>query len=162
MHNSALFLSQCSTLSLSFLFQLFGQVFTCWVGITEILMHCESLSPSLFFFSPSIFHADGDVTDGNRKFSPSSESSVETQRACGEGNISTYSSCIHTQAHKYFDYTPYFNLSNLAFFPSHRCCLLKEYSEYIHLIYAICLILVLFAFPDKYLTISVLLQQLQL
>ncbi|KAI2667766.1 Capping protein, Arp2/3 and myosin-I linker protein 3 [Labeo rohita] len=70
--------------------QLFGQVFTCWVRITEILMHCESPSlPSLFFFSPSIFHADGDVTDGNRKFSPSSESSVETQRACG-GFSETY------------------------------------------------------------------------
>ncbi len=26
------------------------------------------LSLSLFFFSPSIFHADGDVTDGNLKF----------------------------------------------------------------------------------------------
>lgn len=97
MHNNALFLSQCSTLSLSFLFQLFGQVFTCWVRITEILMHCESPSlPPLFFFSPSIFHADGDVTDGNLKFSPSSESSVETQRACGERNISTYSSCIYS------------------------------------------------------------------
>uniref|UniRef100_A0A8C2GGZ8 Capping protein regulator and myosin 1 linker 3 n=1 Tax=Cyprinus carpio TaxID=7962 RepID=A0A8C2GGZ8_CYPCA len=58
--------------------------------ITEILMHCESPStPSLFFFSPSIFHADGDVTDGNLKFSPSSESSVETQRACG-GFSETY------------------------------------------------------------------------
>uniref|UniRef100_A0A8C1NBS5 Capping protein regulator and myosin 1 linker 3 n=1 Tax=Cyprinus carpio TaxID=7962 RepID=A0A8C1NBS5_CYPCA len=58
--------------------------------ITEILMHCESPSTlSLFFFSPSIFHADGDVTDGNLKFSPSSESSVETQRACG-GFSETY------------------------------------------------------------------------
>lgn len=51
MHKSTLFLSQYSTLSLSFLFQLFGQVFTCWVGITEILMHCESLSPPPSSFS---------------------------------------------------------------------------------------------------------------
>ncbi|XP_056600094.1 capping protein, Arp2/3 and myosin-I linker protein 3 isoform X1 [Triplophysa dalaica] len=40
-------------------------------------------------YTPSIFHADGDVTDGSRKFSPSSESSVETQRACG-GFSETY------------------------------------------------------------------------
>ncbi|XP_056325299.1 capping protein, Arp2/3 and myosin-I linker protein 3 [Danio aesculapii] len=40
-------------------------------------------------YTPSIFHADGDVADGNRKFSPSSESSVETQRACG-GFSETY------------------------------------------------------------------------
>ncbi|XP_057190367.1 capping protein, Arp2/3 and myosin-I linker protein 3 isoform X2 [Triplophysa rosa] len=40
-------------------------------------------------YTPSIFHADGDVTDGSRKFSPSSESSLETQRACG-GFSETY------------------------------------------------------------------------
>ncbi|TRY95500.1 hypothetical protein DNTS_026157 [Danionella cerebrum] len=40
-------------------------------------------------YAPSIFHADGEVADGNHKFSPSSDSSVETQRACG-GFSETY------------------------------------------------------------------------
>uniref|UniRef100_A0A8C9TDK0 Capping protein regulator and myosin 1 linker 3 n=1 Tax=Scleropages formosus TaxID=113540 RepID=A0A8C9TDK0_SCLFO len=40
--------------------------------------------------SPSICVSQGDLADGNRKFSPNSETSVETQRACG-GFSETYS-----------------------------------------------------------------------
>ncbi|KTG38520.1 hypothetical protein cypCar_00040253 [Cyprinus carpio] len=67
--------------------------------LDQLISHINFALSRIFnnsIYTPSIFHADGDVTDGNRKFSPSSESSVETQRACGERNISTYSSCIHT------------------------------------------------------------------
>ncbi|XP_034160024.1 capping protein, Arp2/3 and myosin-I linker protein 3 isoform X2 [Pangasianodon hypophthalmus] len=38
---------------------------------------------------PSIFQADGEVSDGGQKYSPSSETSVEAQRACG-GFSETY------------------------------------------------------------------------
>uniref|UniRef100_A0A8C9RQ31 Capping protein regulator and myosin 1 linker 3 n=1 Tax=Scleropages formosus TaxID=113540 RepID=A0A8C9RQ31_SCLFO len=41
-------------------------------------------------FAPSICVSQGDLADGNRKFSPNSETSVETQRACG-GFSETYS-----------------------------------------------------------------------
>lgn len=34
--------------------------------------------------SPSICHSDSDLSDSSRKYSPSSEASVETQRACGK------------------------------------------------------------------------------
>ncbi|XP_077390172.1 capping protein, Arp2/3 and myosin-I linker protein 3-like isoform X3 [Festucalex cinctus] len=40
-------------------------------------------------FAPSICHSDSDLSDGSRKYSPSSETSVETQRACG-GFSETY------------------------------------------------------------------------
>ncbi|KAJ8387626.1 hypothetical protein AAFF_G00151760 [Aldrovandia affinis] len=40
-------------------------------------------------FAPSICRSEGDLSDGSRKFSPSSETSVETQRACG-GFSETY------------------------------------------------------------------------
>lgn len=53
--------------------------------------------------SPSICHSDSDLSEGSRKYSPSSETSVETQRACGKtdiiikhGNLHT---CIHMQSH---------------------------------------------------------------
>uniref|UniRef100_A0A8C4EZ40 Leucine-rich repeat-containing protein 16B n=1 Tax=Dicentrarchus labrax TaxID=13489 RepID=A0A8C4EZ40_DICLA len=35
-------------------------------------------------FAPSICHSDSDLSEGSRKYSPSSETSVETQRACGK------------------------------------------------------------------------------
>lgn len=40
----------------------------------------------LFFLccSPSICHSDSDLSEGSRKYSPSSETSLETQRACGK------------------------------------------------------------------------------
>ncbi|MFT7800129.1 capping protein, Arp2/3 and myosin-I linker protein 3 [Arapaima gigas] len=40
-------------------------------------------------FAPSICVSQGEAADGNRKFSPNSETSVETQRACG-GFSETY------------------------------------------------------------------------
>ncbi|XP_048867473.1 capping protein, Arp2/3 and myosin-I linker protein 3 isoform X2 [Brienomyrus brachyistius] len=40
-------------------------------------------------FAPSICLSQGDTSDGSRKFSPNSETSVETQRACG-GFSETY------------------------------------------------------------------------
>lgn len=49
---------------------------------------------SLFFFccSPSICHSDSDLSDGSRKYSPSSETSLETQRACGKAQTC----CTHS------------------------------------------------------------------
>ncbi|XP_029684525.1 capping protein, Arp2/3 and myosin-I linker protein 3-like isoform X1 [Takifugu rubripes] len=41
-------------------------------------------------FAPSICHSDSDLSEGSRKYSPSSETSLETQRACG-GFSETYS-----------------------------------------------------------------------
>lgn len=38
----------------------------------------------LFCCSPSICHSDSDLSEGSRKYSPSSETSLETQRACGK------------------------------------------------------------------------------
>uniref|UniRef100_A0A3Q2Z2J0 Capping protein regulator and myosin 1 linker 3 n=1 Tax=Hippocampus comes TaxID=109280 RepID=A0A3Q2Z2J0_HIPCM len=40
-------------------------------------------------FAPSICHSDSDLSEGSRKYSPTSETSVETQRACG-GFSETY------------------------------------------------------------------------
>ncbi|CAL8270433.1 unnamed protein product [Arctogadus glacialis] len=40
-------------------------------------------------FAPSICHSDSDLSEGSRKYSPSSETSLETQRACG-GFSETY------------------------------------------------------------------------
>ncbi|KTG33239.1 hypothetical protein cypCar_00024711, partial [Cyprinus carpio] len=53
--------------------------------LDQLISHINFALSRIFnnsIYTPSIFHADGDVTDGNLKFSPSSESSVETQRAC--------------------------------------------------------------------------------
>uniref|UniRef100_A0A8C5ES93 Capping protein, Arp2/3 and myosin-I linker protein 3-like n=1 Tax=Gouania willdenowi TaxID=441366 RepID=A0A8C5ES93_GOUWI len=44
---------------------------------------------STFAYVPSICHSDSDLSEGSRKYSPSSETSVETQRACG-GFSETY------------------------------------------------------------------------
>lgn len=55
-----------------------------------------------FYFhpcSPSICHSDSDLSEGSRKYSPSSETSVETQRACGKGGIAVLTGifqCTHT------------------------------------------------------------------
>ncbi|XP_062857207.1 capping protein, Arp2/3 and myosin-I linker protein 3-like [Trichomycterus rosablanca] len=40
-------------------------------------------------FAPSLCHSDSDLSDGSRKYSPTSDTSVETQRACG-GFSETY------------------------------------------------------------------------
>lgn len=47
--------------------------------------------------SPSICHSDSDLSDGSRKYSPCSETSVETQRACGKKTLpSNMAICTHT------------------------------------------------------------------
>lgn len=48
------------------------------------------LQPQFPFYlhSPSICHSDSDLSDGSKKYSPSSETSVETQRACGKERLS--------------------------------------------------------------------------
>ncbi|XP_035385061.1 capping protein, Arp2/3 and myosin-I linker protein 3-like [Electrophorus electricus] len=40
-------------------------------------------------FAPSLCHSDSELSDGSKKYSPSSDTSVETQRACG-GFSETY------------------------------------------------------------------------
>nr|XP_055059079.1 capping protein, Arp2/3 and myosin-I linker protein 3 isoform X2 [Misgurnus anguillicaudatus] len=60
--------------------------------LDQLISHINFALSRIFnnsIYTPSIFHADGDVTNGSRKFSPSSESSVETQKACG-GFSETY------------------------------------------------------------------------
>lgn len=42
---------------------------------------------SFYVGSPSICHSDSDLSEGSRKYSPSSETSVETQRACGKTDL---------------------------------------------------------------------------
>ncbi|KAG8003445.1 Capping protein, partial [Nibea albiflora] len=53
----------------------------------QVIIDTDKSSYSL---SPSICHSDSDLSEGSRKYSPSSETSVETQRACG-GFSETYS-----------------------------------------------------------------------
>ncbi|XP_047012619.1 capping protein, Arp2/3 and myosin-I linker protein 3 isoform X2 [Ictalurus punctatus] len=56
----------------------------------QLLGHINFTLSRIFNNSiPSIFQADGEVPDGGHKYSPSSESSVEAQRACG-GFSETY------------------------------------------------------------------------
>lgn len=45
--------------------------------------------------SPSICHSDSDLSEGSRKYSPSSETSLETQRACGKAETCHFPH-IHT------------------------------------------------------------------
>lgn len=62
----------------------------------------DSLQYLCFFYlcSPPICHSDSDLSEGSRKYSPSSETSVETQRACGKRDIiikhGNFHTCIHT------------------------------------------------------------------
>ncbi len=53
---------------------------------------------SLLSFSPPICRAEGDLSDGNRKFSPNSESSLEPQKTCGEQHFCLYRP-KHTHTH---------------------------------------------------------------
>ncbi|XP_066537181.1 capping protein, Arp2/3 and myosin-I linker protein 3 isoform X2 [Hoplias malabaricus] len=60
--------------------------------LDQLLGHINFALSRIFnnsIYAPSIFQADGDVSDGGHKFSPNSETSVETQRACG-GFSETY------------------------------------------------------------------------
>ncbi|KAK5907277.1 hypothetical protein CesoFtcFv8_005145 [Champsocephalus esox] len=60
--------------------------------LNHVVSHINYALSRIFnnsIFAPSICHSDSDLSDGSRKYSPSSETSVETQRACG-GFSETY------------------------------------------------------------------------
>ncbi|XP_037390163.1 capping protein, Arp2/3 and myosin-I linker protein 3 isoform X1 [Pygocentrus nattereri] len=60
--------------------------------LDQLLSHVNFALSRIFnnsIYAPSIFQADGDLLDGGHKFSPNSETSMETQRACG-GFSETY------------------------------------------------------------------------
>ncbi|XP_037325813.2 capping protein, Arp2/3 and myosin-I linker protein 3-like isoform X1 [Pungitius pungitius] len=61
--------------------------------LNQVVGHVNFALSRIFnnsIFAPSICHSDSDLSEGSRKYSPSSETSVETQRACG-GFSETYS-----------------------------------------------------------------------
>ncbi|XP_036969838.1 capping protein, Arp2/3 and myosin-I linker protein 3-like isoform X2 [Acanthopagrus latus] len=61
--------------------------------LNHVVSHINFALSRIFnnsIFAPSICHSDSDLSEGSRKYSPSSETSVETQRACG-GFSETYS-----------------------------------------------------------------------
>uniref|UniRef100_UPI0037E9383E capping protein, Arp2/3 and myosin-I linker protein 3-like n=1 Tax=Semicossyphus pulcher TaxID=241346 RepID=UPI0037E9383E len=61
--------------------------------LNNVVSHINYALSRIFnnsIFAPSICHSDSDLSEGSRKYSPSSETSVETQRACG-GFSETYS-----------------------------------------------------------------------
>ncbi|XP_060884616.1 capping protein, Arp2/3 and myosin-I linker protein 3-like isoform X1 [Labrus mixtus] len=61
--------------------------------LNNVVSHINFALSRIFnnsIFAPSICHSDSDLSEGSRKYSPSSETSVETQRACG-GFSETYS-----------------------------------------------------------------------
>ncbi|XP_029286265.1 capping protein, Arp2/3 and myosin-I linker protein 3-like isoform X2 [Cottoperca gobio] len=54
--------------------------------LNHVVSHINFALSRIFnnsIFAPSICHSDSDLSEGSRKYSPSSETSVETQRACG-------------------------------------------------------------------------------
>ncbi|XP_044216864.1 capping protein, Arp2/3 and myosin-I linker protein 3-like isoform X1 [Thunnus albacares] len=60
--------------------------------LNHVVSHINFALSRIFnnsIFAPSICHSDSDLSEGSRKYSPSSEASVETQRACG-GFSETY------------------------------------------------------------------------
>ncbi|XP_034438683.1 capping protein, Arp2/3 and myosin-I linker protein 3-like isoform X2 [Hippoglossus hippoglossus] len=60
--------------------------------VNHVVSHINYALSRIFnnsIFAPSICHSDSDLSEGSRKYSPSSETSVETQRACG-GFSETY------------------------------------------------------------------------
>ncbi|KAA8589820.1 hypothetical protein FQN60_013185 [Etheostoma spectabile] len=61
-------------------------------NLNHVVSHINLALSRIFnnsIFAPSICHSDSDLSEGSRKYSPSSETSVETQRACG-GFSETY------------------------------------------------------------------------
>ncbi|XP_042338758.1 capping protein, Arp2/3 and myosin-I linker protein 3-like [Plectropomus leopardus] len=61
-------------------------------NLNHVVSHINFALSRIFnnsIFAPSICHSDSDLSEGSRKYSPSSETSVETQRACG-GFSETY------------------------------------------------------------------------
>ncbi|XP_028831341.1 capping protein, Arp2/3 and myosin-I linker protein 3 isoform X2 [Denticeps clupeoides] len=64
----------------------------CSDHLNQLINHVNFALSRIFnnsIFAPSICRSDGGVTEASRKFSPNSETSVETQRACG-GFSETY------------------------------------------------------------------------
>lgn len=66
--------------------------------------------------SPSICHSDSDLSEGSRKYSPSSETSLETQRACGKAETRHFPH-VHTHPVTYSS-----KILSVTYFikPSHR------------------------------------------
>uniref|UniRef100_A0A8C6S9N6 Capping protein regulator and myosin 1 linker 3 n=1 Tax=Neogobius melanostomus TaxID=47308 RepID=A0A8C6S9N6_9GOBI len=70
----------------------FSLRFECREHLNHVVNHINYALSRIFnnsIFAPSICHSDSDLSEGSRKYSPSSETSVETQRACG-GFSETY------------------------------------------------------------------------
>lgn len=70
------------------------------VGMTFIYQkrnHFLHIASFFYVCSPSICHSDSDLSEGSRKYSPSSETSVETQRACGKTDIIIKRGNLHTR-----------------------------------------------------------------
>ncbi|KAM6963029.1 capping protein, Arp2/3 and myosin-I linker protein 3-like [Aplochiton taeniatus] len=66
--------------------------FQCREHLNHVISHVNFALSRIFnnsVFAPSICHSDSDLSEGSRKYSPSSETSVETQKACG-GFSETY------------------------------------------------------------------------
>ncbi|KAM9479332.1 capping protein, Arp2/3 and myosin-I linker protein 3-like isoform 2-T2 [Salvelinus alpinus] len=60
--------------------------------LSHVVSHVNFALSRIFnnsVFAPSICHSDSELSEGSRKYSPSSETSMETQRACG-GFSETY------------------------------------------------------------------------
>lgn len=72
------------------------------VSQEKVWINCHTSVPmlpySVFLYpcSPSICHSDSDLSEGSRKYSPSSETSVETQRACGKRDVIIKHRHLHT------------------------------------------------------------------
>ncbi|KAJ0065323.1 hypothetical protein NL108_007057 [Boleophthalmus pectinirostris] len=70
----------------------FSLRFECREHLNHVVNHINYALSRIFnnsIFAPSICHSDSDLSEGSKKYSPSSETSVETQRACG-GFSETY------------------------------------------------------------------------
>ncbi|KAM7410361.1 hypothetical protein PAMA_001685 [Pampus argenteus] len=70
--------------------------------LNHVVSHINYALSRIFnnsIFAPSICHSDSDLSEGSRKYSPSSETSVETQRACGKGVIIIEYENLHTRMH---------------------------------------------------------------
>lgn len=111
--------------------------------------------------SPSICHSDSDLSEGSRKYSPSSETSLETQRACGKAET-RYFPHVHTHpvayASKILCVTSFikpshrtrrlFIWTNMAFHSFFFICVIAEGSSCSHLhVPCFCLLFCVFLPP---------------
>uniref|UniRef100_A0A3B5B6D0 Leucine-rich repeat-containing protein 16B-like n=1 Tax=Stegastes partitus TaxID=144197 RepID=A0A3B5B6D0_9TELE len=117
--------------------------------LNHVVSHINFALSRIFnnsIFAPSICHSDSDLSEGSRKYSPSSETSVETQRACG-GFSETYAalcdyngiSCkeevqwdvdtiYHSQDNREFNLLDFSHLENCALFSFTSTCAFKSSS----------------------------------